>query len=476
MGKLARRVGMGMGARAAVVAALIAGGASCGEVKSDGPAAGDGIEQVQGFVTWLSASDPLVTEHTGWHLNGCGNPGGRSCTNQGANFLQFHREFLRRLRAKFNSLGLSHDISPWYRVPPEMRTTANGWTPALTTAEANLYNNFNPSTGAPFANVNAFGTYLENNFHNFLHGIAQTTYGEASIGPINMSPTSTYFFKIHGLVEYLYQRFETSDMNHDGIADMMARNNDAASGGTNFQGQMTGTGGISWLGLQSVPWDDCRWFMVAAADFDLDGNKDIVWQGFGCNLISIWHMNGTTHVGTDSVLTGPGTGWTIVTANDFNGDLMPDLLISTQGGIVQFWNMNRESVISTRVVTLPSGFAFVGTAADPDDNGRYDLIARSGTAWRILYLDGTESIVGAGSRPTSIGDFGMFGRFIGAGRHHAGSNGSYSDLVWWSVPPCNCNTSTSVLLWDPARAGTYTSADFQQTTSFTRNWQLTSAD
>src|SRR4051794_4512625 len=124
---------------AMVMAGLSLLAASCGADKPDG------ISEQQGFVMWLAANDPLVTEHTQWHSGAAGTAGARTYPKSGAEFLRFHRSFLHRLREKFRSMNLPYDITPWHRLPAEMRSPSAGWTTALATAETNIYNNTDPA-------------------------------------------------------------------------------------------------------------------------------------------------------------------------------------------------------------------------------------------------------------------------------------------------------------------------------------------
>src|SRR5262245_53815600 len=115
---------------AAVVAAL----AGCGG-EAQPPVGGPQIEQVQQAVTW-SPTQALVDQHVDWHTKPCSVNGqplsgqvgvGRRCTNQGEDFLIWHRAFLKRLRDDFEAKGLTADITPWYSIPPEVHANGN-WT------------------------------------------------------------------------------------------------------------------------------------------------------------------------------------------------------------------------------------------------------------------------------------------------------------------------------------------------------------
>jgi hypothetical protein len=59
----------------------------------------------------------------------------------------------------------------------------------------------------PFANEDEFGALVESTIHNWIHGAASTKYNEPALGPIHTSPSSTFFFQIHGMVDLWWSRF-----------------------------------------------------------------------------------------------------------------------------------------------------------------------------------------------------------------------------------------------------------------------------
>jgi hypothetical protein len=262
-------------------------------------------------------------------------------------------------------MGLTYDITPWYAVPNDgmrdrTRTTCP-WDSAMDAAEQNIVNNTDPNNGGkPFANLEAYGTYIEQSYHNRLHCMAQQAYGETSIGPVASSPTSTYFFKIHGLVEYYFLRYQYGDYNHDGHSDIMVRN--SVNPGDFWLEAMNGEllAGSS-VNLGNVGYDSCNWQAVTLADMggwktgmfgpmgtagvgataaNPDGENDIIWRGAGCGGISIWFLNGdgTFKGSVDSwgssmgipALPGVGGDWTIVGTGDFNNDDLRDIVWQSQ--------------------------------------------------------------------------------------------------------------------------------------------------
>jgi hypothetical protein len=164
-------------------------------------------------IRW-AAPTPLINEHVNWHRQPCGRNGGRSCTNQGADFLDFHEDYLARLRAAGWRAGLTDDqTSGWQTVPSIIRST-----PAWSDASSRALRRLNSASLDTFCGIapdyNSFGSYIERNLHGAIHvGAAQamqcpprSTGGDCIIRNF-MSPASTLFFRIHGLINIWRSRY-----------------------------------------------------------------------------------------------------------------------------------------------------------------------------------------------------------------------------------------------------------------------------
>jgi hypothetical protein len=159
----------------------------------------------------------LIDEHMNWHMNP-GNPaqGGRAIPagqpGSGVEFLSFHQIFVGQFHAWYdtqpgNDQGL---IAPtWTSVPPELQDPALGWTAALANSQNNIMN-----SPLSFATADAIGIEIENNIHNWIHGAAATKYNEPNLAsPMTGPVTSTYFYKIHGLVENWWFQWQVAIAN-----------------------------------------------------------------------------------------------------------------------------------------------------------------------------------------------------------------------------------------------------------------------
>lgn len=120
----------------------------------------------------------------------------------------------------------------------------------------------------------------------------------------------------------------TNDFNGDGHPDFLVRGglgNDV----TVYLGVGDGTfqPGVSYTGPHNIG-------SVVLADMDGDGHLDMVVGGFG-NTIDILHGNpdGTFATLSSGGTTVPGPTFSIFAVADFNGDGIPDLAITSAGGI-----------------------------------------------------------------------------------------------------------------------------------------------
>ena len=146
----------------------------------------------------------LIDEHMAWHMNTPGTPGGRSLTNRGLDFLNFHHAFMQKVFAWFNAkpeeYRSQYDLSPsWFSIPTELKTDpATGWNNIYAGYEQRIVT-FSP----PFLGEDDFGMFVENGIHNnYLHGACAVHYNDPNIGsPMTAPVISTWFYKIHGLVD-----------------------------------------------------------------------------------------------------------------------------------------------------------------------------------------------------------------------------------------------------------------------------------
>jgi FG-GAP-like repeat len=129
------------------------------------------------------------------------------------------------------------------------------------------------------------------------------------------------------------------------------------------------------------------WTLVGAADFDLNGTTDLVFQNPSTGAVSVTFFQGTYSQSflTDAPLSSPLQGWNVEAIGDLNGDGCPDILYfnpTTGARQVYFY-----AFAPTQVRTCQSGSApllssipatqHVVAIADFNLDGQADLITQS---------------------------------------------------------------------------------------------------
>jgi hypothetical protein len=133
--------------------------------------------------------------------------------------------------------------------------------------------------------------------------------------------------------------------------------------------------GVALLLTGSLGWD-----VVAAADFDGDGKPDLVWLNRTSGQVQVHYYGGSqgnVFLGGASLVSG-SPGWTISGAADFDGNGTPDLIWfnSTTGQVQVSYYGGAQGRVFQRAAALLSGslgWTVMG-ANDFDGNGTPDLV------------------------------------------------------------------------------------------------------
>jgi hypothetical protein len=152
------------------------------------------------LITTLSPE--LLHEHHTWHTR-IGEVGGRSVAmgqpGAGEEFLKWHRYFTRKVLASLAGTIPAAQTVRWASIPAELK--AWDWTDELAEAESRLTRPWS------FGSLDAFGTFIETGIHAWLHAASAATFSEPIVGEIHSAPSSTYFYQLHGLIDYWFERF-----------------------------------------------------------------------------------------------------------------------------------------------------------------------------------------------------------------------------------------------------------------------------
>ena len=220
------------------------------------------------------------------------------------------------------------------------------------------------------------------------------------------------------------------DFNSDGKTDILWRQDGSGGNGKNVVYLMDGATILSSTLINKEV--DLNWKVAAVADFDGDGDADILWRHALNGKLWMYIMDGTTIQSSVYVGTESDTNWQIFGSGDMNGDGNADLLwrnVGTGWNWVQF--MNGATVMSTNVINK-EGKTYWNIVGNGDYNGdgfadilwRQELAGGASTGLVWMYLMQGSTI--AGSYPVSQEDD-LDWRIVSSGDFN--SDG-YSDILW----------------------------------------------
>jgi hypothetical protein len=187
-----------------------------------------------------------------------------------------------------------------------------------------------------------------------------------------MSPRSTLFFKIHGYIDWLAERFAKGDFNWDGKSDLVVRGTDTAAILLMNDGVQT-----SRVAMPSAGAGECGFTIGATMDYDYTGSTDIIWQGRSCNRVVAWTMSGTrpsmVTVGLVRTTELPSQNLQMLGSGDFDADRRPDLAYQTATDDVLVALLKGTTQRGTMTLDIPAGHR-PQLIADVNDDGTPDVI------------------------------------------------------------------------------------------------------
>jgi hypothetical protein len=165
-----------------------------------------------------------------------------------------------------------------------------------------------------------------------------------------------------------------ADFNNDGQQDILWRN---YANGQNVVWFMKNGSLASSAYLKSV--SDLNWRIEGVGDFLRNGHSDIVWRNYATGQDILWVMNGTTLVSTVDLTPVTDLNWRIAAVGDFLNDGQPDLLWRNSAtGQNVIWLMNGASLRSSvSLPTVAETNLSIQTVADLNGDGNLDIIWRN---------------------------------------------------------------------------------------------------
>ncbi|MFC5699734.1 hypothetical protein ACFPVX_00450 [Cohnella faecalis] len=153
----------------------------------------------------------LLEEHKRWHHARHSVDITRPPSGYGLDFLQFHRNYIRKAIAWYvKNGGDAALVAPWTSVPEEIRRS-----PCYDVdAERRILTQ--PET---FATADELGRFIESSgLHGCMHQQLSELLGEPEINDFDTVPRHTEFYNIHGMVERWYQNWEGMGRFRNGLS------------------------------------------------------------------------------------------------------------------------------------------------------------------------------------------------------------------------------------------------------------------
>jgi hypothetical protein len=218
-------------------------------------------------------------------------------------------------------------------------------------------------------------------------------------------------------------------------------------------------------------------------DFDGDGKADLLWQNGVSGALRVWFMDGMERTGVASTVPAgpPSSAWAVRGLADFDGDGQSDILFHNTGTKqLMVWTMQGLQRSGAVIITPPRKVDVVGTG-DFDDDGQSDIVVREQNTGQpfVWFMDGTtlvgETPIGPEAPPASS-ELAVVADLTGEGR---------PDIVWrdtgsgrlrvWEMEETN-RSAEFVLVpdGDPAAAWRVAAtSDFDQNGSVDLLWHNT---
>ncbi|XHX79437.1 MAG: DUF4347 domain-containing protein [Stenomitos frigidus ULC029] len=303
------------------------------------------------------------------------------------------------------------------------------------TLSVSLTDNGNPG-GAPL--ISAVSTVTLNVadsnllWRNGTTGTTPTGTGENAVWQLNNFTLQNSYF-IPTLADLNWQIISTADFDRDGNADILWRNR---STGENAIWQMNSTGYQTGYFLTTVA--DLNWRLLDTGDFNGDGTADLVWRNQATGQNAIWQMNSFSVQTTALITTVADANWQIVSTADFDNDRKTDLLWRNRvTGENAIWQMDGFTTKSSFLITTvaDTNWQVAGTA-DLNSDGIADLVWRNRvTGENALWQMNTTGLQ-TSSLITAVPDL----NWQIAGVTNLGGDGT-PDLLWRNA------TTTQTAIW-----------------------------
>ena len=304
------------------------------------------------------------------------------------------------------------------------------------TLSVSITDNGNPGAGVPLTSAVSTVTLNVSNsnllWRNGTTGTTPTATGENVVWQLKDFTLQNSYY-IPTVADLNWQIISTADFDRDGNADIVWRNR---ATGENAIWQMNSTGLQS--GYLLTPVTDLNWRLLDTGDFNEDGTADLLWRNQATGQNAIWQMNGFSLQTAALITTVADVNWQIVSTADFDNDGKTDLLWRNRvTGENAIWQMNGFAAKSTFLITAvaDTNWQVAGTA-DLNGDGIADLVWRNRATGENALWQMSSTGLQSGTLITAVPDL----NWQIAGVADLGGS-STPDLLWRNA------ATTQVAIW-----------------------------
>lgn len=183
---------------------------------------------------------------------------------------------------------------------------------------------------------------------------------------------------LHVTDDWNHTQTVTADFDGDGKADILAKTPPISEGSTAPELWMWPGLGNGHFGTRDRVTSGWNFDEVAVADFDIDGEVDIIAADESTHRLKIWAGTGPTTADFEPPrdVMGGWDAYTQTVAGDFDGDGGADIMATDAGNVLTKWVRNPDGSFQPKK-PVTQGWTLTGTTVgDFTGDGKADVIAR----------------------------------------------------------------------------------------------------